>query len=240
MTSMPWRSACFTDAAERAWAVPRLPRMRTSSIAAATSASVIHAVSAGESGVKLSPERLSLIESTPYFRNMRTTLRISSARVHVDAEAELGERQVRQRLVAEAAGHGDLLAGRQVARAGDLAGIDRVADHHVEPRLRAGGADARGPAGFEIAPGDLGAPQHVLLERHGLDAGERGRVVPREVRVGLAHAGHQRRAGAVDHGRAGGGNAGGGAARRGECGCLARARCRCRASARSRRGCGRW
>ena len=118
---MPWRSACFTDAAERACAVPRLPRIRTSSIAAATSASLIQVVSAGESGVKLSPERLSLIESTPYLRNMRTALRISSARVDVDAEAELGERQVRQGLVAEAAGHGDLLARREVARPGDLA-----------------------------------------------------------------------------------------------------------------------
>ena len=57
--------------------------------------------SAGDCGVKLSPERLSLIESTPYLRNMRTALRISSGAVDDDAEAELRERQVRQRLVAE-------------------------------------------------------------------------------------------------------------------------------------------
>ena len=57
----------------------RLPRIFTSSAAAATSASVIQVVSAGARGVKLSPDRLSLIESTPYFRNMRTALRMSSA-----------------------------------------------------------------------------------------------------------------------------------------------------------------
>ena len=59
--------------------MPRLPRTRTSSIAAATSASLIHVVLAGDCGVKLSPDRFSLIESTPYFRNSRTALRISSA-----------------------------------------------------------------------------------------------------------------------------------------------------------------
>ena len=117
MTSMPWRSDCLTDAAERACEVPRLPRTRTSSIAAATSASLIQVVSAGESWVKLSPERLSLIESTPYLRNIRTAFLISSARVDVDAEAELRKRQVRQGLVAEAAGDGDLLARGEVARA---------------------------------------------------------------------------------------------------------------------------
>ena len=76
---MPWRSACFTLSDERACAMPRLPRILTSRMAAATSSSSIQVVSAGDCGVKLSPERLSLIESTPYFRNRRTALRISSA-----------------------------------------------------------------------------------------------------------------------------------------------------------------
>ena len=43
---------------------------------------------------------------------------------------------MRQRGVAEAA-HGDLLAGGEVARAGDQPAVDGVADHHVEPRLGA-------------------------------------------------------------------------------------------------------
>ncbi len=122
--------------------MPRLPRIFTSRIAAATSSSSIQFVSDGDCGVKLSPERLSLIESTPYFRNMRTALRISSAPLTLTAEAELGERQVRQGLVAEAAEHRDLLARREVARPGDLTGVDRIADHDIESRLRAGRADA--------------------------------------------------------------------------------------------------
>src|SRR6185369_15574231 len=122
--------------------------------------------------------------------------------VDVDAEAELGERQVRQRLVAERARNGDLLAGGEVARPRDLARVDRVAGDDVEARLGARRADARGPAGLEVLLRDLRAPEDVLLERHRLDAGERRRVVPREVRVRLAHARHERRAGAVDYGRA--------------------------------------
>ena len=90
MTSMPWRSDCFTEAAERACEVPRLPRTRTSSIAAATSASLIQVVSAGESGVKLSPERLSLIESTPYLRNIRTAFLISSAELTLTPKLNSG------------------------------------------------------------------------------------------------------------------------------------------------------
>ena len=44
----------------------------------ATSSSLIQVVSARAEGTRLSPERLSLIVSTPYLRNMRTALRISS------------------------------------------------------------------------------------------------------------------------------------------------------------------
>jgi hypothetical protein len=78
MTSMPWRTACLTEAEERAWAATRLPRRCASCTAIATSSSLIQVVPAGDDGVKLSPERLSLTESTPYLRNMRTALRISS------------------------------------------------------------------------------------------------------------------------------------------------------------------
>ena len=75
---MPWRSACFTLSDERACAMARLPRIFTSRIAAATSSSIIHVVSDGDCGVKLSPERLSLMESTPYLRKRRTAFLISS------------------------------------------------------------------------------------------------------------------------------------------------------------------
>ncbi len=119
------------------------------------------------------------------------------------AERELRLRQVRLRGVAQAAGHGDLLARCQVARADDGAVVDRVADHHVQARLGRGRADARGPAHVEINLGNLGAPQDVLFRRHALNGIEAGLVVPREMRVRLDHARHQERAGAVDHLRAG-------------------------------------
>ena len=76
-SSMPWRTHCFTDSAERAWAARRLPRIFVSAAAIATSSSVIGVNSAG-SPAMYSPERFSLIVSTPYLRNMRTVLRISS------------------------------------------------------------------------------------------------------------------------------------------------------------------
>ena len=57
----------------------RLPRIFTSSTAAATSASVIQVVCESAPGTKLSPDRLILMLSTPYFRNIRTDLRMSSA-----------------------------------------------------------------------------------------------------------------------------------------------------------------
>ena len=56
----------------------RLPRMCASDTATATSSSLIQVVSARAPGTKLSPDRLSLIESTPYLRNRRTQRRISS------------------------------------------------------------------------------------------------------------------------------------------------------------------
>src|SRR4029079_15704598 len=105
MTSMPWRSDCLTDAAERACEVPRLPRTRTSSIAAATSASLIHVVSDGESGVKLSPERLSLIESTPYLRNMRAAFLISSGELTLTPKLNSGNGRCGQVSVPQAHGH---------------------------------------------------------------------------------------------------------------------------------------
>jgi hypothetical protein len=110
------------------------------------------------------------------------------------AKAELRERHVRQRVVAQRADGGDLLAARQVARAGELARVDGVAQHHVEPGLGGGRADGRGPAHVQVALGHPHAPQHVLFGRHELDGRQRGLVVPREMRVRLGHAGHQKAA----------------------------------------------
>ena len=76
--SKPWRIACLTDSEERAWQDRRLPRTLVSFAATATSSSLIQLVFASAPGTRLSPDKLSLIESTPYFRNMRTALRISS------------------------------------------------------------------------------------------------------------------------------------------------------------------
>jgi hypothetical protein len=120
--------------------------------------------------------------------------------VHDHAERHLGERQVWQHVVAERAGDGDLLARGEVARPGDLARVDRIADHAVEARLRRRRADAGGPAVVEVLLRHARRPERVLLVRQLLDGVERLRVRPAEVRVRLAHARHQRRAGAVDHG----------------------------------------
>ena len=79
MISMPCRTHCLTDSQDRAWAATRLPRMWASRTAMATSSSLIQVVPAGGVGVKLSPDRFSFTWSTPYLRNMRTALRISSA-----------------------------------------------------------------------------------------------------------------------------------------------------------------
>ncbi len=120
------------------------------------------------------------------------------------AEAEFGIGQMRQGLVGKTAGHGNLLTGREITRTRDLPGCDGVTDDDVEPGLRRRGADAGGPAALEIALGDVGAPQDVLLGRHALDGAKARLVIPREMRVCLGHPRHQRRAGGVDYRYAGG------------------------------------
>jgi len=101
-------------------------------------------------------------------------------------------------MCAERADGGDLLAAGQIARAGEFAGLDGVAQDHVQARLGGRRADRRSPAHVEVALGHPHAPQDVLLRRHELDRRQRGLVVPREVRVGLGHARHQELALAVD------------------------------------------
>ena len=127
--------------------------------------------------------------------------------IHHAAERHLRERQVRQHVVTERAGDRDLLTRREVARAGDLPRVDGVANHAVEPRLGSRRAHAGRPAVVQVELGHLRRPQGVLLVRHLLDGVQRLGVGPAEVRVRLAHAGHQGRAGPVDHRHPGGGEA---------------------------------
>ncbi len=77
MLRMPWRTHCLTELAERAWAESALLRARASFAAIATSSSDI-GVSSAPMPVISSPERFSLMESTPYLISVRTTRRISS------------------------------------------------------------------------------------------------------------------------------------------------------------------
>ncbi len=59
---------------------------------------------------------------------------------------------MRQHLVAQRARHGDLLAGGQVARAGDHAlRVDGVACHHIELGLAQASPHAGGEARLEVA-----------------------------------------------------------------------------------------
>ncbi len=97
-----------------------------------------------------------------------------------------------------AAGDGDLLTVRQVARAGDLAGVDGIADHHVQASLRRGGTDAHGVARVEVGLRGPGAQQGVFLDPHRAQPGQVRGVHPGEVGVGVTEAGHQELALTVD------------------------------------------
>jgi len=103
------------------------------------------------------------------------------------------------------AGHRDLRPVGQVTRPGDAAGVDRVPAHHVEPVLRGRGPQAHGVTGIEVGPCRLDREQQVLLDRQSGQAVEVATVVPAEVGVSVAQAGHQRPAAALDHPGTGGG-----------------------------------
>ena len=104
--------------------------------------------------------------------------------------------------IAEPADGGDLRTGREIARAGEAALVDEALGDDVEPRLGGGRAAAGGEAGVEHELGHLHGDQHVLFELHHLDRVDAGRVVPGQMQMRVDHAGHQRRAHAVDHRRA--------------------------------------
>ena len=74
---MPWRTHCLIESDDLACAESTLPRLRASCTAIATSSSAICVTSAGMPVIS-SPDRFSLIESTPHLISVRTSRRISS------------------------------------------------------------------------------------------------------------------------------------------------------------------
>ena len=68
-----------------------------------------------------SPERLSLMESTPYLMSMPHRAAHFLRPGHDDAEIEALMRNMRGRGIAEPADRGDLRTGREIARAGEAA-----------------------------------------------------------------------------------------------------------------------
>src|SRR4029453_18883172 len=199
MISMPCRTHCLTDSAERACAETRLPRTWASATATAISSSVMGVNSAGMPAI-YSPERFSLTVSTPYLRNMRTVFRISSGPLTMAPKLNSGYGRWGSVSSPRAAGPVVSLPPREVTWAGNLARFDGVPYHHVEARLGGGGADAGRPAHVEIALGDVGTPEDVLLGGRALDLAEAGLIVPGEVGVRLDEAGHEGGAATVHHG----------------------------------------
>ena len=98
-----------------------------------------------------------------------------------------------------AAGDRDFLTVRQVARAGDLAGVDGVAHHHVQTGFRGSGTDAHGVTAVDVGLRGPRAQQGVFLDAHGAQPGQVRGVHPGEVGVGIAQAGHQELALSVDN-----------------------------------------
>ena len=101
-----------------------------------------------------------------------------------------------------AAGDRDFLTVRQVAGAGDLAGVDGVADDHIQSRLGGRGTDAHGVAGVDVGLRRAGTQQGVLFDAHRPEAGQVGGVDPGEVGVSITQTRHQELALAVDDPRA--------------------------------------
>ena len=115
-----------------------------------------------------------------------------------EAEIEALVRNVGGRGIAEAADGRDFGPCGAIARAWDHAAVDGVANDDVEARLGGRGAAARGEAGVEHELRHLRGDERVLFGRHHLDGIDARGVVPGEMKMRVAQAGHQRRAHAVD------------------------------------------
>src|SRR5260370_811333 len=92
MISIPCLTHCLTDRFERACAQTRRPR-RLASLTAITISSSDIGDSSAPVGVIASPERLSLIRSTPYLMKVRTIRRMSSGPVEIAPKLISGSRR---------------------------------------------------------------------------------------------------------------------------------------------------
>src|SRR5512143_2256779 len=86
---MPWRTHSLIDQVERACAATRLPHALASCTHTVTS-SEVNWLASLDMPVIDSPDRLILIESTPYLANMRTQRRISSVPLTMAPNANSG------------------------------------------------------------------------------------------------------------------------------------------------------
>ena len=173
-----------------------MPREWPTSQTAATSASFITVCFARAAGTNSSPDGLIFSVSTP----SRTKWRAATPEF-VGAVADHAERfavQMGEPHVAEPARHRHLRRRRQHARAGNVAGVDRVADDDVEPWLGRGGAADAGEALIEEDLDVLDRQQQVLLGRNFAQRLEARRVGEARMGVRFDQARHQRRAAAVD------------------------------------------
>ena len=120
MNSIPNLTHCLIDPEERAWAASVLLRRRASATAMAISSSAM-GVSSAPVAVISSPERLSLMVSTPVLDQLANgDSHLLRSRNH-QAEVEPLMGNMGRGGVAEAAGRGDLGARRRVARTGESA-----------------------------------------------------------------------------------------------------------------------
>ena len=93
-------------------------------------------------------------------------------------------------LVAQVAGVGQLGGGGQQPWSRRIAGIDRVACHHVEARLRRPAAQTRSESGLQHHAGMAQRLQHVLFGRNFSGIGDIRLVQERQVRMTVDQSGN--------------------------------------------------
>ena len=175
---------------------PLAARLRPTSHTAAISASFITVSARAANGMNSSPDGLIFSVSTPSRHISRAVRRNSSAPSQTMREGLAVD--VAAAHVAQPAGHRQLRTGGAHARAGDVAGLDGVADHDVQPGLGGRGAEQRGEALVEHLAGKLHGLQRVLFRRDVAQILERRRVAERDVGMRLDHPRHQGRAAGID------------------------------------------
>lgn len=104
-----------------------------------------------------------------------------------EAVAEL----VRLAFVAQTAGDGNLRPTGAQSRSRQVAGVDRVADHHVDPQFGRRSAVAAGKPVIQQQPSVTGGDQSVLLRRGVAEVGGAGAADEGDVRVAFHQSRHQ-------------------------------------------------